>query len=169
MRLADGSTDRLKQSLEPLAEAAANALATVQHLRGFISSSRPDRHIAQIPEMIEDAIRLVSLGDISRLTINARYPPAAKTAFCDRVQIEQVVFNLMRNAVEAAGNTPCVLTIASELTPEGLIQISVGDTRPGLPSGIRAKLFEPFITTKASGLGVDLSGNYRSPWRRVAG
>jgi C4-dicarboxylate-specific signal transduction histidine kinase len=72
MRLADGSTDRLKQSLEPLADAAANAMAIVQHLRGFISSSRPDRHIEQIPEMIEDAIRLVSLGDISALTINTR-------------------------------------------------------------------------------------------------
>ena len=157
VKLADGSTDRLKQSLEPLAEAAANAMAIVQHLRGFISSSRPDRHIAQIPEIVEDAIRLASLGDVSAVTIRTRYHPAAKTAFCDRVQTEQVVFNLVRNAVEATGNTPCVLTIASELTAKGLIQISVADTGPGLPSGIRAKLFEPFITTKASGLGVGLS------------
>jgi two-component system, LuxR family, sensor kinase FixL len=74
------------------------------------------------------------------------------------VQTEQVVFNLVRNAVEAtAGSTPCVLTVASELTPEGLIQISIADNGPGLPSTVRAKLFEPFITTKSSGLGVGLS------------
>jgi signal transduction histidine kinase len=158
LRLAKGSTDQLRETLEPLAEAAANAMAVVVHLRAFIKNNQPDRRIQQIPEIVEDAIRVASLADISELAIDTRYQPAATKAFCDRVQIEQVVFNLVHNAVEAmAGNAPCVLTIASELTPEGLIQISIADTGPGLPSTVRAKLFEPFITTKASGLGVGLS------------
>jgi len=158
MRLAKGSTDQLRETLEPLAEAAVNAMAVVVHLRAFIKNNQPDRRIQQIPEIVEDAIKMASLADISELAIDTRYQPAATRAFCDRVQIEQVVFNLVRNAVEAtAGNAPCVLTIASELTPEGLIQISIADTGPGLPSTVRAKLFEPFITTKASGLGVGLS------------
>jgi signal transduction histidine kinase len=158
LRLAKGSTDQLRETLEPLAEAAANAMAVVVHLRAFIKNNQPDRRIQQIPEIVEDAIRVASLADISELAIDTRYQPAATRAFCDRVQIEQVVFNLVHNAVEAmAGNAPCVLTIASELTPEGLIQISIADTGPGLPSTVRAKLFEPFITTKASGLGVGLS------------
>jgi signal transduction histidine kinase len=158
MRLAKGSTDQLKQTLEPLAEAAANAMAVVLHLRAFIKNNQPDRRIQQIPEIVEDAIGMASLGDVSELVIDTRYQPAATSAFCDRVQIEQVVFNLVHNAVEAmAGNAPCVLTVASELTPEGLIQISIADNGPGLPSTVRAKLFEPFITTKSSGLGVGLS------------
>jgi signal transduction histidine kinase len=158
LRLAKGSTDQLRETLEPLAEAAVNAMAVVVHLRAFIKNNQPDRRIQQIPEIVEDAIKMASLADISELAIDTRYQPAATRVFCDRVQIEQVVFNLVHNAVEAmAGNAPCVLTIASELTPEGLIQISIADTGPGLPSTVRAKLFEPFITTKASGLGVGLS------------
>jgi signal transduction histidine kinase len=158
MRLCDVSTDRLKQSLEALVEAAANATATVQHLRGFIKSSQPDRQVQPVAAIIEDAIRLVSFGDISELAIDTRYHPAATRAFCDRVQIEQVVSNLVRNAIEAmADNTPCVLIIATGLTPEGLIQISIADTGPGLPSAVRGKLFEPFVSTKTSGLGVGLS------------
>jgi signal transduction histidine kinase len=158
MRLANGSTERLKQSLEALADAAAKARDIVQHLRGFITSNKPDRGIHQVREMIEDAIRLASLGDVSALMIYTRYHPAATTAFCDRVQIEQVVFNLVRNAIEAtASDTRPVLTIATDTTPEGLIQISIADKGPGLPSAVRAKLFEPFVTTKASGLGVGLS------------
>lgn len=158
LRLVNGSTDQLKQSLEALAEAAGNAMAMVQHLRGFIKNSQPDRRTQQIPDLIEDAIRLASLGDVSQLAIETRYHPAATEAFCDRVQIEQVVFNLVHNAIEAmAGGTRRSLTVATDLTPDGLIQISVADTGPGLPSAIRAKLFEPFVTTKASGLGVGLS------------
>jgi signal transduction histidine kinase len=158
VRLAKGSTDQLRETLEPLAEAAANAMAVVVHLRAFIKNNQPDRRIQQIPEIVKDAIRMATLGDVSELAIDTRYQPAATSAFCDRVQIEQVVFNLVRNAVEATpANTPCVLTVTSELTPEGSIQISVADDGPGLPSTIRARLFEPFITTKASGLGVGLS------------
>jgi two-component system sensor kinase FixL len=158
VRLAHGSTDELKQSLEFLAEAAANATAMIEHLRTFIKRNQPDRRIEQIPPIVEDAIRLASLGDVSGVTIDTRLHPAAKTAFCDRVQIEQVVFNLVRNAMEAmAGHTRRVLTIATDLNTEGLIQVSIADTGPGLPSVIRARLFEPFVTTKASGLGVGLS------------
>lgn len=158
VRLATASTDELKQSLEFLAEAAASATAMIEHLRTFIKRNQPDRRVEQIPPIIEDAIRLASLGDVSGVTIDTKFHPAANTAFCDRVQIEQVVFNLVRNAMEAmAGHTRRVLTIATDLNTDGLIQVSIADTGPGLPSVIRARLFEPFVTTKASGLGVGLS------------
>jgi two-component system sensor kinase FixL len=130
----------------------------VQHLRGFIKSNQPERGVQSLPAIIEDAIRLASLGEVSELTINKRYDPAATRAFCDRVQIEQVVFNLVRNAIEAmAGHRRRVLTVATDQSLEGLIQINIADTGPGLPLAVRSKLFEPFVTTKASGLGVGLS------------
>ena len=158
VRLATDSTDELKETLKFLAEAAANATAMVEHLRTFIKKNQSDRHIEQIPPIIRDAIRLASLGDVSGVMIDMRLHPAANTAFCDKVQIEQVVFNLVRNAMEAmAGHTRRVLTIATDLNTEGLIQVSIADTGLGLPSVIRARLFEPFVTTKASGLGVGLS------------
>jgi light-regulated signal transduction histidine kinase (bacteriophytochrome) len=65
------------------------------------------------------------------------------------------VFNLVRNAVEAmAGGARRVITTVTALTSNNMVELSVADTGPGLSPDIRAKLFEPFITTKATGLGV---------------
>jgi len=84
--------------------------------------------------------------------------PNAESAFFDRVQIEQVAFNLIRNAIEAmADRERFALSISTNLTSDGMIEVSISDTGPGLPQEIREKLFEPFVTTKASGLGVGLS------------
>ena len=90
--------------------------------------------------------------------IEMRLSSVAPSAFFDRVQIEQVVFNLVRNAIEAMGDSERrVLTITTRLTADNMVEISVADTGPGLSPAIRAQLFEPFVTTKAGGLGVGLS------------
>jgi signal transduction histidine kinase len=158
LRLSDDLSVRLRKLLGPLAEQSARVLAIVQHLRDFLKRNEPERVIHQIPEMIDDAVRLASLGDKSGLAINTRYHAAATSGFFDRVQIEQVVFNLVRNAIEAtADNKWRRLSIASDLTPKGMIEISVADNGPGLSPIVRKKLFEPFVTTKASGLGIGLS------------
>jgi two-component system, LuxR family, sensor kinase FixL len=84
--------------------------------------------------------------------------PNASEAFLDRVQIEQVVFNLVRNATEAmASGVRRVLTLSTRLTSNHMTEISVADTGPGVPADIRATLFEPFVSTKESGLGIGLS------------
>lgn len=158
LRLAEDSTARLKQLLEALAASASNAMAVITHLRAFIKSNQPEPRIERIPEMIEDAIRLASLGGISAVTIEVRCHPGAVTAFFDRVQIEQVIFNLVRNAIEAMTDQGAgTLTIVTEPTSDSMIQISIADTGPGLPSIVREKLFQPFVTTKAGGLGIGLS------------
>src|SRR6185295_3810788 len=76
----------------------------------------------------------------------------------DRVQIQQVVLNLVRNAVEALDAAPVrELTISTAPAAAGWIQVRVRDTGPGLAPEVRAKLFEPFVTTKAAGMGLGLS------------
>jgi two-component system sensor kinase FixL len=158
LKMLDNSSVRFKRFLEPLAESAASAMAVVQHLRAFIKSNQPDRRIQQIPEVIEEAVKLASLGNASAVRTETRYGPSARTAFFDRVQIAQVVFNLVRNAIEAmVGDSQKSLTIVTDCPSEGIVEIRIADTGPGLPSVIRSKLFEPFVTTKAGGLGVGLS------------
>ena len=76
----------------------------------------------------------------------------------DKVQVQQVVMNLVRNALEAMADVSVRwLTIASSLTDDGMIEVSVADTGPGLPANVAAKLFQPFVTTKEKGMGLGLS------------
>jgi two-component system, LuxR family, sensor kinase FixL len=76
----------------------------------------------------------------------------------DRVQIQQVLLNLIRNAIEAMADSPRrELVIRAAASPNGMAEISIADTGPGLADTVRERLFQPFITTKASGMGVGLS------------
>ena len=76
----------------------------------------------------------------------------------DKVQVQQVLFNLMRNAVEAMQNWPRrELTVATGGTQSATVEVSVTDTGPGLPDEVRTQLFQPFVTTKPNGMGIGLS------------
>ena len=75
----------------------------------------------------------------------------------DRVQLQQVLMNLMLNGIEAMKDTGGVLTVKSQLLEEGQIQISVHDTGPGLPLGKADQIFDAFFTTKPQGSGMGLA------------
>ena len=147
--------DRVEPLLERLAEQSARATEIVKHLRDFIARQDSEKHMGSIPEVLH---RAAALANDQRPKVGMKLSPNAVSAFFDRVQIEQVAFNLIRNAIEAmADRERFALSISTNLTSDGMIEVSISDTGPGLPQEIREKLFEPFVTTKASGLGVGLS------------
>lgn len=154
-----GNIQRLKPILERSVEQAVRATEIIRHLRDFIVRREAVQRVEDVPKMIEGALRLALVGtSASRPTIEILCAPDASAAVFDRIQIEQVVFNLVRNAVEAMADTPRrSVTIATNLRSYDTIEVSVADTGPGLAPDIRAKLFEPFITSKPSGLGIGLS------------
>ncbi len=97
----------------------------------------------------------MGVGQGVKLTL--RFDPEAEHAVIDKVQIQQVLFNLLRNAVEAMEASPRrELTIATAFAGT-MVEISVADTGPGLPEAVRGNLFQPFVTTKPTGMGVGLS------------
>jgi two-component system, LuxR family, sensor kinase FixL len=85
--------------------------------------------------------------------------PNAEDVLVDRVQIQQVILNLVRNAIDALRDHPGRrdLAIATRLREGGMAEVSVSDTGPGLAPEIAERLFQPFVTTKTQGMGVGLS------------
>src|SRR5690606_6766479 len=86
------------------------------------------------------------------------YDPAVDLVLADRVQIQQVILNLIRNAIDAMEGAPRrELTVSLEPWEPGCVRVSVADTGPGVDPEVADQLFQPFITTKRHGMGVGLS------------
>jgi two-component system sensor kinase FixL len=87
-----------------------------------------------------------------------RLDPTAEHVLADRIQIQQVLLNLIRNAIEAMQETENRnLVIATTARDDGMVEVSVADTGTGLAPDVMAQLFQPFVTTKPHGMGVGLS------------
>jgi signal transduction histidine kinase len=151
--------EQAKILLERLVEQTVRATDVIRHMREFVARHQSEKHLENIPKLLRDAARLVldAAGEHGP-AVEIRCDPEASAAFFDRVQIEQVVLNLVRNAIEAmSSGVTRKLTLSTKLTSDRMIEISVADTGPGVSADIRARLFEPFVTTKESGLGIGLS------------
>ena len=155
--LTAGNSAGAGQALERVAEQANRARDIIQRLRDLVRKGRTERRVESLPKTIEEASALALLGIGSALKLEIRIDEGAGEAVIDKVQIQQVLMNLMRNAVEAMANSERrELTISAVRTGE-MVEIGVADTGPGLPEQVRARLFEPFVTTKPDGMGVGLS------------
>src|SRR5204862_782445 len=129
------------------AEQAKRAAQIIQHLRDFIVRHESQKQIENLAEIVRDAVRLALVGNGSEPTSVNIQSVGTASVFCDRVQIEQVLFNLIRNAIEAmADSRRHELAVATKLLPDNMIEVSVADTGAGLSPDVRPKLFEPFVT-----------------------
>jgi two-component system, LuxR family, sensor kinase FixL len=164
-RLLETSTDesapRLREALDKAAEQALRAGQIIRHLREFVSRGESEKGTESVTRMIEEATALALVGAKER-GIHVRFDIArgVNHVWSDRVQIEQVLLNLVRNAIEAmtdANSERKELTISAKPAADGMIEIAVADTGPGIAPEIADRLFTPFITTKEHGMGVGLS------------
>lgn len=155
--LARGDQQGVLETMERVAAQAERARQIVHRLRGFVRKEPTPRQVEVLSKTIEEASALALAGVGQRLKLDIRLDPLADQVFIDRIQIQQVLLNLMRNAVEAmAGSPRRILTIGTRAAGQ-MVEISVTDTGPGLPETVRARLFQPFVTTKETGMGVGLS------------
>ncbi|HEX7693076.1 MAG TPA: PAS domain S-box protein [Sphingomonas sp.] len=147
---------------EAVGEAAKEALRAgqiVRRLRDFVARGEVAKHVENLPAIIEDASRLALTGARER-GVRAFFDldPAASEGFIDRVQIQQVLVNLIRNGVEAiAGRDVRDITVSTARVANGLIRISVADTGRGIDPAQLPQLFEAFSSTKEGGMGLGLS------------
>ncbi|HYW93020.1 MAG TPA: PAS domain S-box protein [Gammaproteobacteria bacterium] len=118
-----------------------------------------DRHKAEnLNALVQEAIEigLVGLSD-EGLVIERQLDPDLPACRCNRIQIQQVVMNLVRNAVEAMGDSPERRLTVETWSEDGTAHVSVSDTGPGVPAHVRERLFQPFVTGKSGGVGIGLS------------
>ncbi|HEY0435442.1 MAG TPA: PAS domain S-box protein, partial [Phenylobacterium sp.] len=149
-------TDGLTQAEGQLLRAGA----IIRRLRDFASKGETERRIEGLPQLLEEAGALAMVGAKEQgVRLRFDVPANLPLVLADKVQIQQVILNLMRNAIEAmAESTPRDLTAtARDCGADGMVQISIADTGPGISEEIAGQLFQPFVTTKQKGMGVGLS------------
>ena len=149
----------LREAIDDAAKQALRAGLIVRRLRDFVARGEVEKKIEDLTAMIDEASRL-GLSGAQERGIRAFFnlDPVATKVVVDRVQIQQVIVNLLRNAFEALADcTDRDIVVTTAREGGGLIRVSVADTGPGIDPALAPKLFEAFATTKERGMGLGLS------------
>ncbi len=157
---AGASPERLAELMDKAAAQVVRAGEIIGRLRQFIATGETERTVEDINRVVEEASHLALVGAAERgIRFRLRLDPNPPPVCIDRIQLQQVVLNLMRNAVDAleqAERRELVVSTAAA-DPGGGVEIAVADTGPGLAEEVVARLFQPFVTTKPGGMGIGLS------------
>ena len=149
---------QVRKGTERIIEAGTFASEIINRLRSLYKKASPKRELVAINEVIgEMAGMLRSEARRHGVSIRTDLKDDLPMTVADRVQLQQVLMNLMLNGIEAIKDTGGVVTVKSQLGEDGQIEISVNDTGPGLPLGKADQIFDAFFTTKPQGSGMGLA------------
>jgi len=156
-----GESVDLLPIMELVAEQALRAGDIIRKIRGFMNRSEPQKSRIELHKTIDEVISLLA-GEInmSGIEVAVEVPKSLPPLMADSIQVQQVLLNLIRNAVSAmdsGGANHHRLEVGARAEVAGDIEIYVKDNGPGVPPDIVDRLFEPFFTTKTDGLGMGLS------------
>jgi two-component system sensor kinase FixL len=163
LRLLDSTADErsrmMHDALDKAADQAMRAGQIIRRLRDFVARGESERRVESITKLVEEASAL-SLVSVKDRGIRARFQfdPSVDLVLADRVQVQQVLLNLIRNAMDAMENSATRdLTVTVAPVDDTHVKISVADTGSGITPEAARQLFQPFFTTKRHGMGVGLS------------
>jgi two-component system, LuxR family, sensor kinase FixL len=162
-RLLEGSAEEsaslVRDALDKAGDQALRAGQIIRRLRDFVARGDSERRIESVKKLIEEASALALVGTKDQgVRVRFQFDPAVDPVLVDKVQIQQVLLNLLRNAVEAMAASPRrELVISTAAGDDDMIAISVADTGAGIAPEVASQLFQPFVTSKAHGMGVGLS------------
>jgi two-component system, LuxR family, sensor kinase FixL len=144
----------LSECVESAGEAALRAGEIIRRLRDMTVRGECRKEELDVRRVVLEAVALATAGDPS-ITLSFDFGRTASLK-ADRLQVQQVLFNLIRNACEAAAGKRCHVEIKTKCTDDEL-EIHVSDSGPGIPAEILPNVFESLVTTKAQGMGIGLS------------
>lgn len=149
---------RIDEAMEKAAEQALRAGEIIRRLRNFLARGEEERSNESLAKLVHEACHLALLGSRdANVEVQYVIDPHRDRVLVDRVQIQQVIVNLVRNALDAMHDRPRRLLSVSTVVSGEMATVTIADTGPGLDPVAAEKLFQPFVTTKATGMGVGLS------------
>ncbi len=155
----DAVAIKMRGALEEAAKQSLRAGQIIRHLREFVTKGETEKAPENIRKLIEEVGALALVGSRERgIRTVFDFASVRETVMVDRIQIQQVLTNLMRNAMEAMRDREILeLVVRTQPAGPGEIAVVVEDTGTGISEEIASQLFKPFVTTKPSGMGVGLS------------
>ncbi len=149
----------LRDALNNAADHTLRVGEIVRRLREFVSRGSTERRVEDINKLIEEASTLAFMGTQNKgVQVRVELDPSEILVLVDKVQIQQVLLNLIRNAIEAMEDTPRrELTVSSAPLEGNMVAVRVADTGPGISPEVAPQLFRAFCTTKDHGMGIGLS------------
>jgi signal transduction histidine kinase len=163
-RLARGApleTGKVEELLDKIGGQATRAGDVLYSLRAMIKKHESSATRTEIGQLVADTLTLVEMENgVANIRVESSITPGLPSVFVDRIQIQQVVLNLMRNAIEAVGKADIDSSIINVEVTESFdnqIAVSVADHGPGITPADAEHIFDPFYSTKGTGLGVGLS------------
>jgi two-component system, LuxR family, sensor kinase FixL len=154
----DGGDPRAVEAVDKAAEQALRAGDIIRRLRDFLARGEGERSVESLSKLVHEACGLALVGaKEAGVAVRYQLDPHLDRVLVDRVQIQQVLVNLVRNALEAMhGQERRELSVSTKVEDDMAV-VSVADTGPGLDDAAAARLFQPFVTSKPQGMGVGLS------------
>jgi two-component system sensor kinase FixL len=160
--LESGGEDRLgllRDAVDKAGDQALRAGQIIRRLREFVGRGDSERRVESVKKLIEEASALALVGTKDQgVRVRFQFDPAVDFVLVDKVQIQQVLLNLFRNAVEAMeASQRRELVISTAAGDDDMVAVSVADTGSGIARELMSQLFQPFVTNKRHGMGVGLS------------
>jgi two-component system sensor kinase FixL len=155
----DEDSIMVREAVEKSSEQALRAGQIIRRLRDFVGRGESERRIESIVKIVEEASALALVGAKNQgVRTQLHFNGSKDLVLVDKVQIQQVLLNLIRNAIEAMHDSkPRTLSISTTKDDDGFMRVSVADTGSGISPDLAKQLFQPFVTTKREGMGVGLS------------
>jgi len=156
---ADESSLLMRDALDKAAEQAIRAGQIIRRLRDFVARGESEHRVENVKKLVEEASALALVGAKDQaIRVRFDFDPSVELVLADKIQIQQILLNLMRNSVEAMQDSARrELRLSAVRVDNDMVQVSVADTGSGLAPEVASQLFQPFVTTKQHGMGVGLS------------
>lgn len=149
----------VREAVDDAAKQSIRAGQIVRRLRDFMSHGETERRVESLQRLINEANALALVGSREHgIDLQMSLDPDADLVFVDRIQVQQVLVNLIRNAIDAMMTGPVrSLSLQTVRREKDFVEVIVEDTGSGIDETIAPQLFQPFITSKQTGMGIGLS------------